>query len=205
MRFFATSMLLAILGGGCSSDGLGRLFFDVGWAVRCDLSGGCTEPVQHSFAQFTGEMGVGGSCQLTPSSGGQVLSFTASDESGAELSLRTAQLSGTCTPTAPCAALTTDICVRVKEGVNEFEGACGAAEPSATQPCRVDGVAFCVREGNPEVLGQIFCRGIEGRVNPSLVREVTAVGSGQAATSAPATFRIANCPGIRTDGLPVCP
>lgn len=175
---------------GDVADGAGgaRLFADVQYATRCDVTAGCVAPMNHDVCGFhagepcvDGSPAVTASCAVTGAGAGRAFTFTVAQGDGPSLSV---DLTG-----FPCT-------VRVVHNDDVFEGACGSEPPSTAQPCLLSDVVYYDDDGNPTIEGGIFCQGLSNQADPTLTIEVTAIGTGPGPASMPAHFRLANCAGL---------
>ena len=76
--------------------------------------------------------------------------------------------------------------VRVVEGANTYEGACGSGDPSEDRPCQVS-----LRIEKDVLRGSIYCANIASDASSAITRHVVAPISTE-----PATFEIYGCSGI---------
>jgi hypothetical protein len=184
---------------GCGDPNAGALFADIQYATRCEMTLGCPGPVNRDVCGINnGDPCEGGapearvSCVVQESAdGARTLDFSASQGSDFTLTVSQATFSaaGGSAAGARCE-------VRVTEGANRYEGACGSSPPSAAQPCQISAVRFYDDMGNPTVEGAIFCEFLPNQSQPMLQIEVTQVGSGPGPAAMPGRFRIANCQGL---------
>lgn len=85
--------------------------------------------------------------------------------------------------------------VTITEGSNTYVAACGSAEPSSDQPCRIDAAFSTDDDGNRVMEVEIFCERLRDTGATDTVVGVTAYGPGVVAESSPGRFRLANCVG----------
>lgn len=218
-RIVPLTMVLGFLAPGCGDPDAGKLFADVQYATRCEATLGCGGAKERDICGanqggtcIAGAESVRASCAVTEGENTRTLQFTATQ--GSDFSLA---VSGATFAYAGGSASGAGCVVTVQDGPNSYRGDCGSANPSATQPCRINNVMFFKNEeGEATIEGNIFCQFLENRANPALQMEVTALGSGPSGispvdpnTSAcsgypepkppacmPARFRLENCSGL---------
>jgi len=195
------SLVLAVLTLGmlgCGDPNAGALFADIQYGTDCDETRGCTPEPNRDICGINGGdpcAEVGGtavlSCTVTEADGVRTLTFSASQGTGFSMSVRQAQI-----PVGGGSAGGGGCTVRVVDGANTFQGACGSATPSEAQPCQISNVRWYDDAGNPTVEGNIFCQSLQNQANPSVRIEVHAKGSDATSVMSPGSFRLANCDGL---------
>ncbi len=198
--FGSTIGLVTLLGlAGCGDPNTGRLFADFQYATRCAETLGCPRTEQHDICGYNlsdaceGDMPQANlSCSVTEVEG-STRTITFSARQGGDFSIAVQNLQ---VPFTGGSATGGACRVSIVEGENRYAGGCGGSTPSPEQPCQITDVQFVDDEGNPTVVGNIFCQHLPNEASPALQIEVTTVGSGTAASSTPAKFRFANCQGL---------
>jgi len=174
------------------------LFADIQYGIDCTETGGCVAQPDRDIcgihlgeacAEVEGETVI--SCTVTQTGDVRSLTFSASQGLGYAISIREAEIpvAGGSAEGAACAA-------RVIDGPNTFQGACGSAPPSESQPCQISDVRWYDDAGNPTVEGRIFCQNLPNQANPAVQLALHAKGSDSMATMTPGSFRLANCDGL---------
>ncbi len=177
---------------GCGDDPL-QPYADIRWKLRCQVMGGCTGYLARDILDYNGADNLRISCQSQARSGG-AKEFFFSAYSGSEygVQLRNASYMGTSGPIGGSSCLG-----RVHEDGNDWEGACGAAPPSAAIPCQVSDFRIDPMMG---VLGKIWCEGMARREDPSALRELTTpdepLPADHSAAARGVAFNFQNCSGF---------
>ena len=193
-RWFSLVLLLAACGG---DDGVG-LFADVQWQVRCprDLSGCSRDGEDVDVFASEGDDGVAISCQVDESGGNRFVRFSVG-EGGRRLAVQGIQVGEGGGPVTG-----TGCRVTVVDDSTTYEGACGSAPPSASQPCQISGLQFIedrvddtdTGRFGPEVVMQMSCIGVTAAADPTRFRR-DLYRSRTTGTTA-ANIRFINCPGF---------
>ncbi len=213
LRYFGSTIGLSLLClAGCGDPNAGARFIDTQYTVRCDMAGHCDGPYTHDICGFadsdacaSGDPSPAVSCTVTESDTMRVIGFSALADSSASADSRVSiSVQNLSVTTGSTAAMGGACRVTVQEGANTYSGACGPNTPSASQPCQITNISFCDDMGNPTLKGDIFCQFLANSTNPTFQVEVTAPGTGPAAAMTAAHFRVANCSGLRDNGLAAC-
>ncbi|MGE0789145.1 MAG: hypothetical protein AB7S26_25960 [Sandaracinaceae bacterium] len=192
-------LLLALV--GCDG-GNPDVFADMRYAVRCNETRGCPGESQRDICGFNMgdpcvELGDVPSFQITcdveETSDNRTITFVAL---GLGFSLRITSL---VVPFAGGPGGGPNCRVRVQEGANLYEGACGSSAPSEAQPCQIPNVSFRDDMGNPTLEGSVRCEYLPNTAMPANHVELSTNGSGPMAQMTPAGFRLANCAGLHVE------
>ena len=168
------ALALCLMSAACSEEDPAALFADVSYQVRClDCEPRTADGPERDLSVVNGETGTSLSCEAA---GGLVsLELETSDYAFKIISARLgADPGGQCE-------------VRVKEGINEYRGACKAEGSNDEQPCEVeltaDGSGF---------IGRVYCNKIRHHLTASLFRYVVAPNT----TDEPAEITASGCTGL---------
>jgi hypothetical protein len=169
------------------------VYADVRWWATCPTVNpwACPATKKHDFQQFDGDIVEGtlyrASCTAVESNNQLSVSFTVQDGEDA-LDVR-----GIVTGVNGGSVLSGGCSVQMTESGNSFEGDCGAATPSAAQPCQIQNVA--VDRNDPDgksVTVRMSCDRLPWDAQPTLGFNVRDAAN----TVSPAELRLANCIGL---------
>lgn len=192
LRFASLVLLVALALAGCADDDP-RLYADAAWKVRCPAGAmGCPQDdPDRQVTFFDGQGGHRISCAVELLPGGTEQRFSFDIELGGQYRM---QLLSAMVPRDGGSVLGTGCRMLVTEGVNTYTGACGASEPSAEQPCQVNGITFGTSmDGYPQATANILCRDARNETTGE-VRDVTSPGAAGASMST--AVRLLNCSGL---------
>lgn len=178
----------ALVPAGCGSSGAGNVFVTADWQLRCPSTlVGCVMPPRRGVDGQSGMGGVSASCTVTTRGDLRNLNFSMSQSA----TDRTSRVSGEITVATGGGSAQTGT-ITVNED-NDYRGSAGAAAPTDLQPCQVSGIEFVQEEETGQWItsGNILCRGMFPRADPSIVRDLTAAGADSAMH-----FEIYNCRGL---------
>jgi hypothetical protein len=197
MRRFLSFTVLCLC--ACGDPNAGRLYADIQYATRCEMTRGCDQPhdrdicgFDQSTPCFDGLPEAQISCGVVETEGVRTIAFSALQGGAFSIGIENAvfNVAGGSVSGANCRATVT-------EGENSYDGLCGGSPPSEAQPCQITGVNFYEDDGgNPTIEGDILCIGLENDSQPDLTIEVTAPGTDPARRNEPGHFRLANCVGL---------
>lgn len=177
-------------------DGMGDVFGDGQWQVRCPVGLAMCPGAGMEVDVFGfdgGEEGVRASCDIRESGDQRIVSFSLGVGGDPLLAVN-----GIVTSVAG-GNVVGDACrLTVIDDGNTYggveQGRCGANPPSAAQPCQLGPIAFN-RDGEdgPEMTTSVYCVELPSPANPSILkRDITRPRM----TGVPASIRLINCDGI---------
>jgi hypothetical protein len=188
-RFWPTALCLAgsvLLAGGlaaCVNEDPAPVVVEIDYQVRClSCEPRAPDEPPHDIHAVLGRMGFRVSCTRDQFGDARVLSFAAdtnerqvNGSEGFSVAIRQAVPGPDPGPTCR---------VNAREGVNKYEGRCGADEPTDEVPCQV---TMDVDDG--VLVGTLLCRNIsdEGGAQRSIVASES---------DEPAEFKVHGCPGL---------
>jgi hypothetical protein len=160
---------------GCSSDFTPTVYVGMSYQVRCvDCQPRALDDAARSVKAVDAEAGFKLSCKADSTGGTKRVSFSiVHDSATSEQSYTLSESDGPCS-------------VRVVEGANTYEGACGTDDPTEDRPCKV---GFEVKGG--VINGSLYCAKIASDASSSIARYVTTP-----LTRDPAKFEIYGCEGL---------
>ena len=183
MRTLGLSLLLSCGVLACTSDTAPVVYVGMSYQVRClDCQPRAQDDAARNIKAVDDEAGYKLSCAVDSMTGTKrvtvdIVHESANSEQSYSLSVSNASLAEE--SDGPCS-------VRVVEGANTYQGACGSAEPNEDRPCQV---SFEVKRG--VLKGSLYCKEIASDASSSLTRYLVAP-----ITRDPATFEIYGCSGL---------
>ncbi len=198
-----TSMLV-----GCGEDDP-VLFADIQFHTQCQRQSGCSNYRSHDVNNLDDEGGFALSCNAETNSMAQrVVEFGATSPDGWKIEVSSLVLPlMEEVPISPIGMAR----IQVTEDDYVYVGQASANPPSAMLPCRLFEIMVSQTPDGPELTGKFICADITARQDAQIKRDVTAPSATitsmppacdlqmppcTVTASAPAYFRILNCPGL---------
>lgn len=184
MRYSGFWLLLGIGVMSCSSDFTPTVYVGMAYQVRClDCQPRALDDKARDIKAVDGEDGHQLACRVDDSTGTKRVTFSVVHESTDETKNYTVQISNGNVAgdesDGPCQ-------VKVIEGANTYQGACGTDDPSMDRPCQV---SFNVDKG--VLKGTLYCANIQNEATANVTRYFVAPLLRSAAS-----FEIYGCSGI---------
>ena len=159
---------------GCTSDTAPTVYVGMSYQVRCiDCQPRALDDAARNVKAVDAESGYKLSCKVDNDGGTRRVGFSivhdsAKSDQSYSLSVSHANLTDE-ESDGPCS-------VRVVEGANTYEGACGSDDPSEDRPCKI---SFEVKGG--VIHGSLYCAKLQSDATSGILRYVTAPVSRDAA------------------------
>lgn len=169
---------------GCTSDTAPTVYVGMAYQVRCiDCQPRALDDAARDVKAVDAEAGYKLTCAADKMSGTKRVSFSVehastNSDNSYSLSVSHANIEGE-ESDGPCS-------VRVVEGANTYEGACGSDDPTEDRPCKI---SFDIKSG--VLNGSLYCAKIASDASASIVRYVAAPLSKD-----PSKFEIHGCSGL---------
>ena len=181
--------------GGGTDAGPNPTYVIADWQVGCDsVMGACEMPPARSLTgQSTPDAGLTVSCSVVQRDDTRTVTIEGSERADERYGI---EVSGARLPRGGGFATGATCRVVVTEGANRFVGACGAAEPSAEQPCQVQ-VDFDYDDVvmTPTASVRVRCDHLPNEASSEVLRSLTAPTS----SPVPAELVFYFCAGLTRD------